>query len=169
MILGNARWLAQQASHRPVAVALGIGDNFCRRRISDLCGRLNVRVLTAVHPSATVSPSARISTGAVILANAVVNADATIGAGAIINTAAIVEHDCYVGTFVHLSPKTTLGGGARVDDLSWLGIGSIVLPGIKIGRESIIGAGATVIHDVGDRIVVVGTPARFLKEAVRRS
>lgn len=168
-ILGNARWLAEQAARGPVALALGIGDNFCRRKIADLCTRINIQVLTAVHPSAIVSPSARISSGVVILPNAVVNADAEIGTGAIINTAAIVEHDCHVGSFVHLSPKATLGGGAHVDDLSWLGIGSVVLPGIKIGIESVVGAGATVIHDIGDRIVVVGTPARFLKEATRRS
>jgi sugar O-acyltransferase (sialic acid O-acetyltransferase NeuD family) len=167
-ILGNAKWLAEQAIRRPVAVALGIGDNFCRRTVAESCVKAGVRLVTAIHPSATVALSAKMSRGVVIMAHAVVNADAVIGEGAIINTAAIVEHDCHVGNFAHLSPRVVIGGHVRVGDCSWLGIGSTVIPNIEIGACSIVGAGATVLHDVDDWVVVVGTPARTLKELTRR-
>ena len=167
-VLGNGPWLARQAADRPVAVVLGIGDNFCRREVTEQCCKANIQILSAVHPSATVAPSATVLPGAVIMAHAVVNADAQIGPGSIINTAAVVEHDCNVGSFVHVSPRVALGGDVRVADLCWLGIGSIVLPGIKIGMGSIVGAGSTVLHDIDDWVVVVGTPARILKETVRR-
>jgi len=52
----------------------------------------------------------------------------------------------------------------EVGELSWLGIGCSVIPGIKIGAGSIVGAGATVVHDVDEMIVVVGTPARVLRK-----
>ena len=167
-VVGDRRWLARQATERPVAVALGIGDNFCRREVAEQCCQANVQILSAVHPSATVAPSANVLPGAVIMAHAVVNADAQIGPGSIINTAAVVEHDCKVGSFAHISPRVALGGNAQIADLCWLGIGSIVLPGIKIGMGSIVGAGSTVLHDIDDWVVVVGTPARVLKETVRR-
>jgi acetyltransferase-like isoleucine patch superfamily enzyme len=50
-----------------------------------------------------------------------------------------------------------------VDDDSDLGVGSIVLPGVKIGRGVVVGAGAVVTKDVPDYAVVVGSPARIIK------
>jgi sugar O-acyltransferase (sialic acid O-acetyltransferase NeuD family) len=166
-ILGDGEWLAEQAG-RPVAVALGVGDNFDRRAIAERCVSAGIPLLTAVHPSATIAPSARVSPGVVIMAHAVVNADAMVGQGATINTGAIVEHDCRVGDFAHLSPRVAIGGHVQVGNLAWLGIGSTVIANIKIGAYSIIGAGATVLHDVDDWVVAVGTPARVLRELARR-
>jgi sugar O-acyltransferase (sialic acid O-acetyltransferase NeuD family) len=163
-ILGDAKWLAERAGRQPVVVALGIGDNFDRHAIVQRCVKTGIRLLTAVHPSATIATSAKISPGVVIMAHAVVNADAVIGCGSIINTAAIVEHDCDVGSFAHLSPKVAIGGHVQVGDFSWLGIGSTVISNIKVGTGSIVGAGATVVHDVDDWVVAVGTPARILKK-----
>lgn len=167
-VLGDGQWLAERAAHEQVALALGIGDNFARRKIAERFAITNVRLLTAIHPSATVASSAKISPGTVIMPHAVVNAGALIGRGTIINTGAIVEHDCAVGNFVHLSPKVAIGGHVQVGDLSWLGIGSTVIPNIRVGMGSIVGAGATVVHDVDDWVVAIGTPARFLKELARR-
>jgi sugar O-acyltransferase (sialic acid O-acetyltransferase NeuD family) len=168
-ILGDSNWLTQQASRQPIAVALGIGDNFARRAAAERCLAAGVQLLSAVHPSATISPSAKISLGVVIMAHAVVNADAVIGQGTIINTGAIVEHDCNIGNFVHLSPGVAIGGHVQVGDRSWLGIGSTVIPNLKIGTGSIVGAGATVVRNVEDWVVAIGTPARILKKLAPRT
>ena len=50
-----------------------------------------------------------------------------------------------------------------VDDDSDLGVGSIVLPGVKIGKGVVVGAGAVVTKDVPDYAVVIGSPARIIK------
>ena len=163
-ILGDGKWLVEQAASRPVAVALGIGDNFARRVVLERCIAAGARLLTPVHPSATIARSAILSPGAVVMAQAVINADAVIGRGAIINTGAIVEHDCRVGDFAHLSPKTAIGGQAQVGDFSWLGIGSVVIHGVNVGAGSIVGAGATVVRDIGNWVVAIGTPAHILRD-----
>ena len=41
---------------------------------------------------------------------------------------------------------------------------AVLLPGIEIGEEAFVGAGAVVIRDVPPRTVVVGNPARELRE-----
>ncbi len=43
-----------------------------------------------------------------------------------------------------------------------IGIGACVLPNINIGKWSIIGAGAVVIEDVPDNVIVVGNPAKVI-------
>ena len=42
----------------------------------------------------------------------------------------------------------------------WIGGGAIILPGITIGDDVIIGAGSVVTHDIPSGITVIGNPAR---------
>ena len=51
----------------------------------------------------------------------------------------------------------------RVGDNAWIGTRAIILPGRKIGKCAVIGAGAVVTKDVPDYAVVGGNPARILK------
>lgn len=46
---------------------------------------------------------------------------------------------------------------------AWVGAGAIILPGVSIGRNSVIGAGAIVTKDVPPFSVAVGNPARVIK------
>lgn len=51
----------------------------------------------------------------------------------------------------------------RIEDHCDIGIGSIILPGVKIGQGAIIGAGSVVTKDVEPMTVVAGNPARLLR------
>jgi acetyltransferase-like isoleucine patch superfamily enzyme len=51
----------------------------------------------------------------------------------------------------------------RIEDGADVGAGAVILPGVTVGRDSIVGAGAVVTRDVPPRAVVAGVPARFLK------
>ena len=45
-----------------------------------------------------------------------------------------------------------------------IGSGAVILCGVTIGEQALIGAGAVVSHDVPDHAVVVGVPARMVRE-----
>jgi len=51
----------------------------------------------------------------------------------------------------------------RVGAWADIGTGSVLLPGVRIGRGSIVGAGAVVTRDVPPFAIVAGVPARFLR------
>lgn len=51
-----------------------------------------------------------------------------------------------------------------IEDDCDIGVGSILLPGVRIGRGSMIGAGSIVTHDVEPYSVVAGNPARLLRK-----
>jgi len=51
-----------------------------------------------------------------------------------------------------------------IEDNVWLGGGAIVLPGVRIGRNAVVGAGAVVTRDVAANTVVAGNPARVIRE-----
>jgi acetyltransferase-like isoleucine patch superfamily enzyme len=46
----------------------------------------------------------------------------------------------------------------------WIGIGAVILPGVTIGRNSVVGANAVVTKDVPDCVVVGGIPAKIIKQ-----
>jgi maltose O-acetyltransferase len=50
-----------------------------------------------------------------------------------------------------------------IGDNVWLGGGVIVLPGVTIGENSVVGAGAVVTRDVPSNVVAVGNPARVVR------
>ena len=52
----------------------------------------------------------------------------------------------------------TIRRGARI------GGGAILCPGVEIGEEAFVGAGAVVTKDVPPRVIVVGSPARVLRD-----
>lgn len=50
-----------------------------------------------------------------------------------------------------------------IADNVWVGGGAILLPGVTIGRNAVVGAGAVVTHDVPPNAVVAGNPARVIR------
>jgi maltose O-acetyltransferase len=55
------------------------------------------------------------------------------------------------------------GRPISIADGAWLGGGAIVLPGVTVGEEAVVGAGAVVTRDVEPRTVVAGNPARVIR------
>jgi maltose O-acetyltransferase len=84
--------------------------------------------------------------------------------------------DCQIGPNVQLlTPIHPLDPDLRRDkweqaspivlgDNVWLGGGVIVLPGVTIGPDSVVGAGAVVSRDLPGGVLAVGTPARVVRE-----
>ncbi len=89
--------------------------------------------------------------------------------------AIVIGDDCQIGPNVQLlTPTHPLDPAARRDKLEaalpitlgnnvWLGGGVIVCPGVTIGDDSVVGAGAVVTRDIPGGVVAVGNPARVLR------
>jgi maltose O-acetyltransferase len=83
---------------------------------------------------------------------------------------------CQIGTRVQLLTAThpvdpearrmgwEYGRPITIADNVWLGSGVIVCPGVSIGEDTVVGAGAVVTEDLPARVVAAGVPARVLRE-----
>ena len=86
-----------------------------------------------------------------------------------------IGEDCQIGPNVQLlTPTHPVAPQPRRDRLEaarpitignnvWLGGGVIVCPGVTIGDDSVIGAGAVVVRDIPAGVIAVGNPARVLR------
>ena len=84
----------------------------------------------------------------------------------------MIEDDAFLGPGVTLTNDHTMGrhpAGASLDPPTLrracrIGGGAVVCPGVEIGEEAFVAAGAVVISDVPARKVMVGVPARELRD-----
>lgn len=89
-----------------------------------------------------------------------------------------IGEDCQIGPGVQLlTPTHPVEPGPRRDkvegsapialeDNVWLGGGVIVTPGVTIGENTVVGAGAVVTKDLPPNVVAVGNPARVIREDI---
>jgi acetyltransferase-like isoleucine patch superfamily enzyme len=99
------------------------------------------------------------------------------GSSIVAHHSIVIEDDVWTGHHVHITdgnhdytdlaqpiarqaqPPAQVHIGAG----SWLGHGVVVLPGARIGRHCVIGAGSVVTHSIPDHSVAVGIPARVIR------
>ena len=163
---GNYRVVGQckdASCYKDSDFIVAIGNAEIRRRIQSELIAGGLRVVTLVHPAATVAISAKIGVGSVVMAGAVVNPYAEIGQGCIINTCASVDHDCKIGNYVHISVGSHVAGTVKIGDNTWVGVGASIINNITVCSECMIGAGAVVVKDIMESGTYVGVPAKMLK------
>ena len=83
-----------------------------------------------------------------------------------------------LGDYVFIGPNTVFtddphpmncprykecGGGAIVEEMAKIGANCTFLPGVKIGRGALVGAGSVIIKDIPEMVVAAGNPARIIK------
>ncbi|MEP4380600.1 MAG: NeuD/PglB/VioB family sugar acetyltransferase [Alphaproteobacteria bacterium] len=148
---------------RDTALFIAIGDNTRRLALAEDAGRHAIPLAVLIDPSAVVSPSAAIGPGALVMPNAAINAEAAIGRLAVINTASVVEHGARVDEGAHVAPGACMTGEAVLGARALLGAHATLLPGVLVGRDATVGAGAVVTSDVPASHTVVGIPARPIR------
>ncbi len=89
------------------------------------------------------------------------------GLGVVIHKDAVIGKNCRIGTGVVLGSRNPDTKAPVIGDSVYLGTGAKVLGGVSVGNGAIVGANAVVISNVPPHSIVVGTPARIVKQNVR--
>jgi acetyltransferase-like isoleucine patch superfamily enzyme len=90
---------------------------------------------------------------------AVVGPNSKVGKFCLLNTHASIDHDCIMHDFSSLAPAAVTGGVVSIGRRSAVSIGAIIKHGVKIGDDSIVGAGSYLNKDLPSHQIAYGTPA----------
>jgi acetyltransferase-like isoleucine patch superfamily enzyme len=132
-----------------------VGDNACVRE------RCRIGDDVVVGRGSLVENDTVVGAVTKIQAHAYITAYSTLEEHVFIAPCVVTTNDNFMGRTekrLELMRGPTIRRGARV------GGGAVICPGIEIGEEAFVGAGAVVVRDVPSRVVVVGNPARVLRD-----
>jgi len=91
--------------------------------------------------------------------------DTIIGKGTKIDNLVHVAHNVVIGKHCVIVALAMIGGGTKILDGAWVAPTACIRDGITIGKQSLVGMGAVVTKNVDDGDVVIGVPAKSIKEA----
>ena len=90
--------------------------------------------------------------------------DTVIGQGSTIGHLCVIGHQTIIGKHCFIVSGSVIGGSCRIGDYSQVSLCACMRDKIRVGEKAIVGMGSVVTKDVGDRWVVVGIPARKIRE-----
>ncbi|MCE1189122.1 MAG: 2,3,4,5-tetrahydropyridine-2,6-dicarboxylate N-acetyltransferase [Ignavibacteria bacterium] len=124
-----------------------------------------------IEPGAIIRDKVEIGDNCVIMMGAVINIGAVIGEKTMIDMNTVIGGRAIVGKECHIGAGTVIAGVIEppsaepvvIGDNVVIGANAVVLEGVKVGNGSVIAAGAIVVSDVPENVVVAGMPARVIK------
>jgi acetyltransferase-like isoleucine patch superfamily enzyme len=132
-----------------------VGDQACVRERCELGEEVVVGRGSLVENDVSIGARTRVQANAYVTAYSLLEEDVFIAPGV------ITTNDNFMG---RTEKRHALRKGATIRRAARVGAGAVLLPGIEIGEEAFVGAGAVVLEDVPPRAVVVGNPARQIRE-----
>lgn len=168
-VLGDRTYLLDNAG-RFDAVCVGVGSIRGRRHLIEWLEQNGVPTVSAIHGSVVMSPEVVLGDNLIIGASTTLYINPVIGSGCFIGPSVTVSHDTVVGDFCLLSVGSVIGARCDIDEGVLVGSGAILMPPafspdarLQVGRNAIVGVGATVIRNVEPDTTVVGTPAKPIR------
>lgn len=161
----------------PGEIALQLGNNCCIRPFSTIYAGsiLGNNVQTgqgvSIREDNTIGMNVSIGTHSVLEFGNTIGDFSRIHTGCFLELTTIGKH-VFVGPHVVFTDDPhPMGcprykeckGGPIIGDYVRIGANCTILPGVKIGKNALIGAGSVVVHDIPDNAVAVGNPARIIK------
>jgi acetyltransferase-like isoleucine patch superfamily enzyme len=142
--------------------------------------RVGARVIVGdqacVRERVLVGDDVVIGRGSLIENDTTVGASTTIQAMAYITAYSTLEDNVFIAPCVQTTNDNFMGRTEKRHELikgptirrgARVGGGAVLCPGVEIGEDAFVGAGAVVVRDVPPRVVVVGNPARVLRDVLQ--
>ena len=149
------------------AFAVTMGDNKVRSEIANKIRSLGGLTPTLIHPKAIVSRSAEIGEGCFIHLNVKISTKCKLGNDCVIDFNSLVAHHAVLGNACYLSSIAMVGSYCVIGERVLFGMNALILPlRLTLGSDCIVGGKANVTKSFPNNCVLVGNPAKKIKEVL---
>lgn len=125
-----------------------------------------IRGTLFAHDNSSISIGQRCRINGNLNISALEGTSVIIGDDCLISEAVVKSSDMHSIYDCGSNQRINFAKDVRIGDRVWIGDGVIILKGVKIGNDSIIGARSVVTKDVPSNVIVAGNPARIIKTNV---
>lgn len=161
-IVGNLDTILSKTA-KSVKVILAHSENKKKEMLTKKLKEWKFEFISVIHPRTVISESAEIGKGVIINPNVTIMPYAHIGDHVMIHSNVVIEHDNKIEDYVNIAPGVNLAGYVTIKKGATIFTGVNIIPKVTIGSYSIVGAGSTVLVDLPENCVAVGTPAKIIK------
>jgi acetyltransferase-like isoleucine patch superfamily enzyme len=125
-----------------------------------------------VRERAVVGPGSVVGRGSAVDNDVVIGSGVRIQTNCYITAFSVIEDDVFVGPGVTTTNDNAMGRHPKGEQLRGailrracrIGGGSVICPGVEVGEEAFVAAGAVVVSDLPARAVAMGVPARVVRD-----
>lgn len=170
VVFGEWESIAKIVEENKDSIVDLVVENEMRNSAVPLLDKKNINA--RIEPGAIIRDQVEIGDNAVIMMGAVINIGAIIGEGTMIDMGAILGGRATVGNHCHIGAGAVLAGVVEpasatpviIEDNVLVGANAVVIEGCRVGKNSVVAAGAVVINDIPANVVVAGCPAKVIKK-----
>lgn len=143
-------------------IVIALGEPALRHQLADKLSA-DFQLATLIHPDVFVPQSTVIEAGCIVCTGAFISCNVVLGRNSLVQPRACVGHDTKIGQHCVVSSQVMLAGGCSTGDRVFIGMNSAIKEKTAIGQDAIIGMGSAVFNPVSESTIVLGNPARAMR------
>ena len=135
-----------------------------RKKYTEIIEQKGGHFITLIHPSASIRKNTTIGIGCIVDSQAIISCDVEVEDHVVIQPNCVIGHDSRIRKWTILSSYVFMGGHAEAGLMAQLYTRCSIMPGVKVGQESIVGAGSLVRKSIPNGELVFGSPAKLVRK-----
>ena len=157
--------IKKEYANTEIEFAVGVGEPFVRKALREKIENAGYELcLPIIHPNTQIASNCTLDRGVLIQTYSYVSVGAHVKKNAYLQDYTTMGHDAVFGQDSIISHGSSLMGCSEVGDCTYMAINVSMRDHVKIGSGVIVGMGTLITKDIPDDIVVVGQPARKLRD-----
>ncbi len=137
-------------------------DHHRRFEQINMARKKGLKLINAIHPSALIMEEAVLHDNIILYPRSFIGYKTELFPGVIV-TSAHLDHHNVIKECAEIDPGAVFGGNVTIGAFTTVHTGAVIINRIKVGENSILGAGTVIIEDVPDNVTVVGVPGKIIK------
>ena len=160
-VLGTTQWLNHL--EEDIYAVCSLGQSQIRQKVIEKCSSPRIHWATLIDPDARLYQQAVVGEGSIICGGTVLAINVHVGHHVLVNLNCTLGHDDIIGDFCVINPGVNVSGNVSLGRCVDLGTGAKIIQRNSICSNTMVGAGAVVLHDITESGVYVGVPVKKAK------